>query len=253
MTKQLTASVEAKVNYTFKNVVDAGTTQESTTPTARTSYTDGKGTNKANAIWRNQYTLTTGSPNQDIDLRTVEDVFGDAIEFEQVKSIFVRNLATSENPGDDIKVGPQGVANGFIEPWNDDADGVNIVQPGGCFLIDAPIDGFDVEDDEKVIRLAYDGTSGSIAVYIAVIGQTGDLEESSNSSSSSSSVGFSSSSSVGFSLSSSVGISSSSSSSASSGSSLSSSSQSSANSQSSSSSSENSSVSLSSSSPSSQG
>jgi len=238
MAKDLQANVEAKVSYTFKNEEDAGTTQESTTPTNRTTYSNGKGSSKVNAVWRNQYTLTSGSPNQDIDLRTIADVFGDTIEFEQIKTIFVRNLATSSNPTDDIKVGPQGVANGFIEPWNDDADGVNTVQPGGALLIDAPYDGYDVEDTEKVIRLAYSGTSGSINVYIAILGTTGDLEESSSSSSS-----------VVFSSSSSSTVSGSSSSSAdSSSSSLSSSSQSSLNSSSSVAVSSSSSVALSSSS-----
>lgn len=191
MSKTLTATVSALIAYLFSDVEDIATVRENQVGEHTYAYTSGKGAGKLNTIYRAEFTLTTGSPTQDLNLRTILDPVNEACEFEQVKLILVKNLATTVS--DDIKIGPQSVANGFIEPWNDAAAGVNVVQPGGCLLIDAPNDGFDVESTEAVIRLAYAGTSGSIDVEIWIAGTSGDLEESSSSSSESSSSSSSSS------------------------------------------------------------
>lgn len=208
MSKTLTATVSAVIAYLFSDVEDIATVRENQVGEHTYAYTSGKGTGKLNTIYRAEFTLTAGSPTRDLNLRTILDPVNEACEFEQVKTILVKNLATIVT--DDIKVGPQSVANAFIEPWNNAAAGVNVVQPGGCLLIDAPNDGFDVESTEAIIRLAYSGTSGSIDMEIWIAGTSGDLEESSSSSSQSSSSTSSSSQSSSSQSSSSLSVSSSS-------------------------------------------
>lgn len=207
MTKTLTAVSTSSIAYVYKNADTIGSPQEQTTAQNKVTYTSGGGTNQVNAMFRAAYTLTTGSPDQDVTLIGVlEDVFGESLSFNRIRSILVKNTSTTDN--DDIHFGPQGIANGTGNVFGDDVDGKLTIRPGGSVLIEAPRQGYELNDDEMAIRLHYAGVSGSITVQIVIMGSTGGVV-----SSSSSSVIFSSSSSSSSSDSSSVAISSSSSSS----------------------------------------
>ena len=194
-TTTLTATATAQINYTYtKTDNTAGwATNEQQLVSQITSFTAGDGANKAESVYREAFSVTSGSPNKDFDLfGSLTDVFGDTINIEQLKVIFVKNSSTTA--GDLLYVGPLGASNPLLAPFMD-ADGGVVVQPGGSFFLNAPREGFSITATAQTVRVQYQGSSATIAVEAVFIGSAGDLESSSSSSQSSLSISFSSSSS----------------------------------------------------------
>ena len=198
MAKTLASTVTMSIQYTYTKSDNLGNTIESATQQNQSQYTTGDTGNQAEIVYRAEITVGAGA-NVDVDIfSSVEDVFGDSVTIEIVRSMLIKNTATTA--GLFLNVGPKGVANGFVEPWGDDADAFNRVGPSGAIGFDSPVDGYNVETDEQIIRFHNPGGTALVA-ELTIIGTSGDLEESSSSSSSvafsssSSSVAFSSSSS----------------------------------------------------------
>lgn len=201
MAKTLASTVTLSIQYTYTNSDNLGNTIESATQQNQSAYTTGDVANRVELVYRAEVTVGAGA-NVDVDIfSSVTDVFGDSVTMEVVRAMLIKNTATTT--GLFLNVGPKSVANGFIEPWGDDADAFNRVGPSGAIGFDSPVDGYNVETTEQIIRFHNPGGTALVA-ELTIIGTSGDLEESSSSSSSSSSVAFSSSSSsVAFSSSSS--------------------------------------------------
>ncbi len=206
MATNLTAKVTASVNVsTYAKTDTIGETTRAEIMQAVTSYAFGTGASKCDLLYLYRYTVTG---NTDINLRgTLEDIFGDTINTEIVRAIYVHNRSTTA--ADNIYVGPLSATDAFLLPWVD-ANGKNLVGPGGTLLLDNPSDGYAIAEAADTIRLQYQGVSGSISVDFALLGVAGDLISSSSSSVSSSSTSSNSSSSTSSSSSKSVSTSSSS-------------------------------------------
>jgi len=185
MATNLSATVTGGINYSYTKSDTLNAVSEALSMNTANSYAFGKGSSKAEIIYRARVTVTTGSPNQDITLYGVlADVFGDDVDIEVLRGIYIHNRSTTA--GDNIYVGPLGVSNPLLGPWID-ADGNNKVGPGGTLLLDNPLDGYALENDADTIRIQYQGTSGSIDVDVCFLGNEGDFVSSSSSSTSSSS------------------------------------------------------------------
>ena len=206
MATNLTAKVTASVNVsTYAKTDTIGETTRAEIMQAVTSYAFGTGASKCDLLY---FARTAVTGNTDLNLRgTLEDIFGDTINSEIIRAIYVHNRSTTT--GDNIHVGPLGVGDAFLLPWVD-SGGHNLVGPGGTLLLDNPSDGYAITETADTIRIQYQGTSGSIDVDIAILGVAGDLVSSSSTSGSSSSTSSNSSSSTSSSSSKSVSTSSSS-------------------------------------------
>jgi hypothetical protein len=195
MAKTFTGTVTASVQYTYQKTDSNNSSwnvQERETLSHSEGYTSGDAANKGELLYRERATIGAGA-NYDLDLYgTLTDVFGDTLNFEVVRTIYVKLITATS--GASCRVGPQGVGNPFKEPWGDVTTAYNLLRPDGVLLLDGPTDGWGVETDEQVLRFHNPGAS-SIQIDILISGTEGDLEESSSSSSSSSSSQSSSSSS----------------------------------------------------------
>lgn len=162
MTKTYSGLFQSGLQVTFSRVA-LGTLTETTNVFATQNFAAAAGYQ----LYRAELTLADASP-EDIDLLELVDAVGDALELDEVVALFVRNRASAD--GDDILVGPQGVADGWTAPWNDDADGVNLIPPGGSIFLASPTAPWPVELDSKILRLAHDGQSATITAEIYVLG-----------------------------------------------------------------------------------
>lgn len=180
MATTLTASVAASIQATYTKTDDMGAPKESRSWGAGSSYTHGKGSNQVEQIYRHEQAVTAAAP-WNIDLNgALEDIFGDTIEFERIHAVLVRNL--SEVDGDNVNVGPLSQANGWVDPWDGDADGKSRVGPSGSFLIDNPLfNGYEVDNDSQMLRVEHDAVSASVDVQVVIVGSSGEMESSSSS------------------------------------------------------------------------
>ena len=191
MATSLTAKVKGEVNFSYGKTDTLAEVAETLLVSNVQSYTFGLGSSKADVIYRRRYTVTG---NTDITVYgTLTDIFGDTVNTEVLRGIFLHNR--SSTAGDNIYVGPLSCSNPLLFPWVD-ANGKNLVGPGGTLLLDNPLDGYAIEDNADTFRIQYQGTSGSIDVDLLFLGNSGDFVSSSSTSSSSSKSVSSSSSSV---------------------------------------------------------
>jgi len=168
MVRSLTATVKSKVVWTFQETGAVADTKQAKDYEHETSLANGDSAEEAEEMFQAEYTVTSGSPNQDVDLATVTNIFGDAVDFDNVRAVQIVNKSTTA--GDTLKVGPQGVANGWDVPFDGDNDGVILCGPKGKLVLDNPVDGYAVNSGSKVLRVSYDGTSGSITFDLVMFG-----------------------------------------------------------------------------------
>jgi len=129
---------------------------------------DGTGDAKAQISFGNESTLGA-SANEDVDLSgTIEDNVGQVLSFTKVKAIFV--LADVDN-AEDIVFGPS-AANGFVAPFGDASDRLN-VQPGGTAMLVAPNSGWTVTAGTADLLNFLAGGSGGTYKLIIVGEGTG--------------------------------------------------------------------------------
>lgn len=184
MAKTLQSTVTLSIQYTYTKSDNLGNAVETATQSNSSAYTTGDVANRVEIVYRAEVTVGAGG-NVDVDIfGSVTDIFGDSVTMEVVRAMLIRNTAATA--GLFLNVGPKSVANGFKEPWGDDADGFTRVGPSGAIGFDSPVDGYNVEPTEQIIRFHNPGGTALVA-ELTIIGTSGDLEESSNSSSSSSS------------------------------------------------------------------
>src|SRR5579871_1908331 len=97
-------------------------------------FSDGSGANKVHQCWSSSARSIAASGNEALDLSgSLSDAFGNSIALTKVKAILIKASALNVN---DVVVGGA-ASNGFVSPFGDPTDKVN-VKPGGLLLLVAP-------------------------------------------------------------------------------------------------------------------
>lgn len=168
----LDATVTCGVRWGYRQADEIGTALDALTAAQTSKYTTGAAANQANAMYRTVIVLLTkGQTIVDVDLRgTTRDIYGDLLEMERLRAIFFRNKSSRAGGGDDVRVGPQGIANGLTAPWGSQVAGYNLLRTGAILCLNNPIDGWAVSDAARVIRLQHFGLTYQIDVEVVAIG-----------------------------------------------------------------------------------
>lgn len=169
MTTSLTGRLEIASGWDHKDADDAnfGTPVENTSYGKSLTYTYGTGENAIQELYRATRTVTAACTVDDIDLSSLTNVFGEAINFSNVREILI--VSRSDNPGNDLIVG-DAPTNPWSAPWDGDTDGKNVCRASGTVLFSAPLDGFAVSGSSKVLRVTWDaGTNTEDISYDIII------------------------------------------------------------------------------------
>lgn len=121
-------------------------------------------------IYRERRTVTASTGTDDLDLTALTDGHGNSVNFSAVESVYVESLATTT--GDKLQVGGAGAGNNaWHAPFDGDQDCTKTILPGGHFSDGGgTVDTYAVSGTSKVLRIQYDGSSGSISYEIAIVG-----------------------------------------------------------------------------------
>ena len=169
----LDATVTCGLKWSYRRADEIGTALDKPDGASQTTkYATGAAANQANVVYRTQVTLLTiGQLTVDIDLRgATRDIYGDLLEMTNLRALFLRNRSSRAGGGDDVRVGPQGAANGLTAPWGSQAAGYNLLRTGAILCLNSPIDGWAVSDSARIIRLQHAGLSYQIDVNVVAIG-----------------------------------------------------------------------------------
>ncbi len=168
----LEATVMCGLKWAYRRADEIGTALDTITAAQTTRYTTGAAREQANVMYRTVVTLLTmGQTIMDIDLRgTTRDIYGDLLQMENLRALFFRNKSARAGGGDDVRVGPQNVANGLTAPWGSQAAGYNVLRTGAVLCLNNPIDGWTVSDSARIIRLQHVGLTYQIDVEVVAIG-----------------------------------------------------------------------------------
>lgn len=99
--------------------------------------TAGTGNNQFNQLWSDSRSIGTGGESLDLS-GSLTNALGATVNFTAVKTIYIRNKATSGN----LIVG-NAASNGFIS-WVGALAHTITIPPGGVFMLTAPLAGFGV-------------------------------------------------------------------------------------------------------------
>lgn len=185
-------SAAAKINVqATKDVGDNASLADPTVTLALSladTLADGRGNNQANILWFDSFELDT-SASKDYDLVAVLSiVFGDAVNFDLVKGIIVKNTSTSDDTAIIRVIGQN------FSTWCKAPTDYVRVYPRGVFMLWNPtLEGYNVTAGSDTIRITNESATYKATFEIAIIGV--EIDSSSSSSSSSSSTPSSSSSS----------------------------------------------------------
>ena len=170
MTTTLTGSIQIASDWDYQSTDDIGiVTRDKNTNNFSSAFTSGTGANQVNWTWRDRRTVTAGSPNDDIDLYgSLVDVFGQTINAVTIKELLIVNRSVTT--GDNLDIGGAG-SNPIVSMFSGSATAVVTVGAGGAISLSSPVSGFAVASGSAdVLRIAYDGASGSITYDIFLKG-----------------------------------------------------------------------------------
>lgn len=163
------ANVNAKIDLSINSVLESAADLGNLTYESRVSkvikFTPGVSTiAQADLMWADSRSLAA-STSEDIDLSGgVSDVFGVALSFAEVTSIFVENTGTST-----ITVGGA-ASNGFIGPFGAAAHTITI--PAGDIVLLTNMNGWAVTAGTGDILKVLSGAGSTGTYNIVVIGRT---------------------------------------------------------------------------------
>ena len=165
----VTGTIRPTVEALLVKSLDLTTPQDrlSALTAASWSITTGTAASQADELWHDTRTLTA-SANDDLNLSTLTNAFGDAIALARVKCILVYSRSDNDT---NILVGAA-AANPLATLFSDTSDQI-IVRPDGAFLAFAPdaIAYAVTTASADILRVAHDGGSSNDVMYdIVVIG-----------------------------------------------------------------------------------
>ena len=161
----LAASLRIVLGITHTKATLLTTLRDVFSTTRGVALTDGDGANQADRLYYEQRTLADGA-NETLDLHdgSLKTSFGDAITFDTLKGIYIKNNSTDAA----LLIG--GAAATQLGLFADPGDILRL-PPGGEFLFLAPnAAGVSVETNSN-LKLTHDGTGSSNLLYdIMVVG-----------------------------------------------------------------------------------
>lgn len=181
MATELVASSEIILGWTFTNNEDLSDPVDPGRVRIQQAFVNGDGDDEANQIWRGRRVVSVATPNDDLDLAGVlENVFGNAVNFAEIKAILIRNLGLDNGDGtftpaigEDLKVGGAGT-NPWTAPFADSGTpGTSriTVPAGGKLYLESPLAGFAVSPGSSdVLRIAHSGSLDDITFDVVLIG-----------------------------------------------------------------------------------
>lgn len=165
-------SATITVNFVANVTQDIGLANEASAPIAyKKTYTllDGSGANKVHQLWSSEARSISASSSEALDLSgTLTDAFGNSIALTKVKAIMIK---ASDSNVNDVVVGGA-ASNGWISPFGDATDKIN-VKPGGMLLLVAPdANGLAATASTADQLKVANSSSGSAVVYdIIIVGE----------------------------------------------------------------------------------
>ena len=162
---EVSGTIALAINMTGIKDLDLSTRSDPfSTPTQSTTITDGAGANKAEAQFHDQISIADGASTT-LDLETLLDFAGDALDFTKVKGLMLQNLSADAT----LLVG-NAAANPF---WLTTTNAIP-VPPGGRLFIEChTAAGITVDGTHSDLMLTHDGTGTSaMLVNIWILGET---------------------------------------------------------------------------------
>jgi len=159
----LTTTLKVQIQADQKGSNDLGTPGFPLNNTKTTQLASGTGSNQADLLFTDQRTLAA-SATEDLDLAgSLTDALGATLNFVKVKAIMISAAAANTN---NVEVTP-GAANGFLGPFADASDQLDI-PPGGRIYLEAPVSGWTVTAGTGDL-LTITNSAGSTGVTYDVI------------------------------------------------------------------------------------
>ncbi|MBF0410977.1 MAG: hypothetical protein HQM10_26775 [Candidatus Riflebacteria bacterium] len=159
----LTSTVQTSVSTIHTSAIGLSTVEDRASFTINKSFGNGSGTTQvADLVYHASRSLTSGQ-SENLDFYgTLEDAFGNTLNFARIKAITIENTSTSMT----ITIGSDTTALPIFSP----AGGGVTVPPGGAITLIAPLSGWAVTDTSADL-LTIANSAGSTTVYkILVLG-----------------------------------------------------------------------------------
>lgn len=135
MATTLKSIITAKIESTYRNVLDLGTPTDAFTKTLKIELANGTGANSNDLMFHDQRTLNA-SATEDLDLAGVlASPFGATLTFVELRAVLITAASGNTNNVNVTRPASNGVPL-FLAA----SDGI-AVQPGGAFLWTCPADG----------------------------------------------------------------------------------------------------------------
>lgn len=169
MAKTLTATIDAKINWQYLNDENISTPQDIDQNRSKVEMGSGGGSKSLEIMYRERAIVTPSTPNHDIDLASVVDVFGDTLTFTEVLSLQVKNLATTT--GNHLLVGAA-VASAWTTPFDGSSTAKIRCGAESPLIFADVVDGLAVGGGSgSVLRIAHNGVStDDIEFDIVIVG-----------------------------------------------------------------------------------
>ncbi len=147
----------------LQKTLDIGSARLDVNYSKKFNIANGTGADQANMIWTDTRTINASS-SDDLDLYGgLTNAFGDAINFANVKGIFIFAAAANTN---DVVVGNDGVA---PIDFGATANVVN-VKPGGMFcLYDPAANGYTITNTSADVLQIANSSSGTAVTYDIIV------------------------------------------------------------------------------------
>ena len=176
MTISIATTLEVKLNWTYQDVKELSTPEDSKNYKYTLTMTDGSSAEQNEAMWHDRRRLTPSTSTDDLDLYGgLTDVFGNTLNFTYVRQLIIYNRGVPDGSGgwtatagEDVEIG-----NAASNPWSAPFAGTGTsklkLPSGGMLVLTGPEDGWAVTDSSSdTLRLALNG-SGSNDVDVDVI------------------------------------------------------------------------------------
>lgn len=166
----LSALLTATISWDNKNELENSTTKDQNRVDCEISMAEGAGAGQINIMFHDRRTVTSSTPNDDIDLfGALEDVFGRDLEFIDIAAVLIHNRSTT--PGDDLLVGAAAV-NPWTAPFNGSGTSVVLVGPNSPIVLGNTLDGYAVAaGSTDVLRIAHSGGAADMDYDLVIIGR----------------------------------------------------------------------------------
>ena len=153
----LTTNIGVSVQANLVTPLDLGNASFPLAISKRFAWASGSGANQALKVWSDQRTVAT---TENLDLFGVlTDPFGVVLNFVTVKMLYFSAAAAN--------AGNLSIGGGNWSAWTGAAGDLVLLQPGGVFLLTAPITGFTVTTTSADVLTV----AGTNALYdVAIIG-----------------------------------------------------------------------------------